>query len=179
MLCFIKAGDWHCVSIIFFGWATRLSVFLFSFFLCLCLVLFVCMCFFCLCLWNANVMWIPVRFVSRNSTGLCCQVWTGASPLGPVCSLKIYSCGSGYPTLPRTVGAQCERHRRSDDILPTSQSLTLPETSTSDRMEIDHSFLCSLSPSPFLFLYLFDIWLAGRDVGKPPFRVGHFGLWLV
>lgn len=72
-------------------------------------------------------------------------------------SPKIYSCGSGYPTLPRTVGAQCERCRRSDDILPTSQPLTVPETSTSDCAEIDHSFLRSLSPSPFLFLYLFDI----------------------
>lgn len=168
MLCFIKAGDWHCVS---------LSVFLF--FPCVFASFYLSACVFCLCLWNANVMWIPVRIVSRNSTGLCCQVWTGASPLGPVCSLKIYSCGSGYPTLPRTVGAQCEHYRRSDDILPTSQSLTLPETSTSDRTEIDHSFLCSPSPSSFLFLYLFDIWLAGRDVGKPPFRFGHSGLWLV
>lgn len=44
------------------------------------------------------------------------------------------------------------------------------------RLCRDRSLLpvCSLSPSPFLFLYLFDIWLAGRDGWKPPFRVGHF-----
>lgn len=81
-------------------------------------------------------------------------------------SLKIYSCESGCPRLRRTVGAQCKHHRRSDDILPTSQLLTVPETSAQDSAEIDHSFLCSLSPSPFLFLYLFDIWLAGRDGGE-------------
>lgn len=94
-------------------------------------------------------------------------------------SLKIYSCESGYPILLRTLGAQWKRHWRSDDSLPTSQSLAAPETSTSDYAEIDRSFLPSFSPSLFLFLYLFDIWLAGRDRGKPPFRVGHFGLWLV
>lgn len=150
----IRAGDWHCVSIIVLTSASL------CFLLCLCVTLFVCT---NLCLGNVDVEVNTCAYTQQKQHK---SLLSGVDRRPPLwasdvlvlqISLKIYSCESGYPTLLRTVGAQCEHSRRSDDILPTSQSLTVPETSTSDCAEIDRSFLCSLSPSPFLFLYLFDI----------------------
>lgn len=140
----------------------------------------------CLYLWNANAVWNTCAYAQREQHRSLLSGVAG-SLLLPATTLlvfsnnpfKIYCCGSGCPAPLRTVGAQCEHHRTSDDILPASQTPTVPETSTSSCAEIDGSFLRSLHALPFLFLYLFDIWLAGSDGGKPPFRVGHFGLWLV
>lgn len=138
----------------------------------------------CLYLWNANAVWNTCAYAQQEQHRSLLSGVDGSLPLPATTLLvfstnpfKIYCCGSGCPALLRTVGAQCEHHRTSDDILPASQTPAVPETSTC--AEIDGSFLRSLSASPFLFLYLFDIWLAGSDGGKPPFRVGHFGLWLV
>lgn len=71
-LIYMNAGDWHCVSIIFLSWASycfpRVS-----------LPRFVCV---CTCEMQM-LCEIPVHTLSRNNTGLCCQVWTGASPSRP------------------------------------------------------------------------------------------------
>lgn len=72
-----------------------------------------------------------------------------------------FTAESGYPTLPRTVGAQCEHHRRSDDILPTSQSLTVPDTPASDCVEIDRSFLCTFSLTVPLPVFIWH--MTGRE----------------
>lgn len=71
-LIYMNAGDWHCVSIIFLSWASycfpRVS-----------LPRFVCV---CTCEMQM-LCEIPVHTLSRNNAGLCCQVWTGASPSRP------------------------------------------------------------------------------------------------
>lgn len=138
-LCFINACVRHCVSIYFF-------VIIIFFSLCLCLT------FLCVCRCARELQMLG-EYLSMLSAVTTAALLSGVHRSQPCLfyrnSLRFNSCDSIHPTIQRTVGAQCEHLRRSDDILPTSQSLTVQETSTPDRSLFP---VCSL----FLFLYLFD-----------------------